>query len=192
MKRSEEFAYEDSSLNFLSARNSISLRQDSPGSRLASPSLEINVNSGIGHNSWFDINYLAFNLNSQTNCDSFSVGQVIAEAEGSRSLGQCTNDLGSDDSDQCFGFDSGERKSASSTRLDFLDVNSIISVSPTCISDTSDMGLSDNEGEKGHNSKKCSCSEGITCATCATVTGEQLSEALNKALQKIDFLSNKF
>ena len=85
-----------------------------------------------------------------------------------------------------------KRKSASSTRLDFLDVNSIISVSSTCITDTSDMGQSDNEGEKSLNSKKCSCSEGVSCATCATVTGEQLSEALNKALQKIDLLTSKF
>ena len=155
LNRNEDFAYKDSSLAFLSTRNiGSSLRQNSPDCRLPSPALDSDFNSGIGHNSWFGINYFASNLNSQTNCDSFSVGQVIAEAEGSRSLGHGLNDLGSDDSVQCFGFGSGERKSAYSTRLDFLDANSIISVSPNCITDTSDMGQSDNEGGKSLNAKK--------------------------------------
>ena len=164
VKRSEDFEYEDRSLNFLSARVSISSRQDSPGGRQASSPLDIGVNSGNNHNSWFEINYLASNIDSRTNSENFSVGQAITEAEGRRSLGQCSNDLGSDNSGQCFGFGRGERNS--STRLDFLAENSIIFVSPTCISDTSDMDRAGNEEETGHNSKKCSCLEGVTCENC--------------------------
>ena len=111
LNRHEDFTYEDSSLNFLSARNSgISVRQNSPGRRLSSPSFESNVNSGISHNSWFDIDYISSNLNSRANSVSFSVEQVLAEAEGSRSLGQCTNILSAVDSGQCFGFGRGEKE----------------------------------------------------------------------------------
>ena len=95
---------------------------------------------GTAKNFWSNINFLPSDLSSNQQLGSFnpsnSLSYCIPILEGSRSLGQNQNTLSgspSIDSELCYGIGG---RSHSSTRFDFLDVNSILSVSPTVSVDT--------------------------------------------------------
>ena len=154
-KRNENFAYDEDSLRFLSARSSSgsSIYHTSPDSNNLSieNSNANNVTAAESiHNPWFNLVYLNSYLPSHSHSSSssvrFNVGDTSALAEGSRSLSQSQNtqgvDLSTDDSDLCCGTGKGGRKT-SSTRFDFLDHYSIVSVSPTARIDSSEMSQSD-------------------------------------------------
>ena len=87
--------------------------------------------------------------------------------------------------------DRAARRQISSTRLDFLDPdNSFLTVSSSCRTDTSDMGLSDNEEQnKGGNS--CECGEGESCHVCSASGGGGITDLLNLALNNMTTLSRQ-
>ena len=207
-KRLAEYAYDEDSLNFLAARNSSgsNLHHTSPDSNILSVA-NINVNNEntaeTVYSSWSSIRYLNSYLPSHSHFSSgnvrFNVGDSSSLVEGSRSLGQSQNtpdNVSTDDSELCCGTETRGRKT-SSTRLDFLDHYSIVSVSPTPRVDTSEMSTSDNETGKSNSKDKeneCDCSESVTCSFCTAGKEEAtkaLFAALTEALGKIDVLTNK-
>ena len=187
VNRHQDFDYEDESLSFLASRSNSnnSLRHTSSDSRIAYPSTDILPEEVIRQSSWSDINFVsaAVNRNSGiTNTEKISSGEIF---EGDLSRGQCECGAGSDDKDLCFCFGhfGSRRRGVSSTRLDFIDKYSIVSVSPTCHTDTSDM--SDKE-----KASECTCEGAGTCEYCTADTFD-LAAALNEALGKIDLLTKK-
>ena len=187
VNRRQDFAYEDESLSFLASRSNSnnSLRHTSSDSRIAYPSTDSLLEAGIRQNSWSDINFVSAAVNRNSgiaNTETVSSGEVF---EGDLSRGQCECGAGSDDKDLCFCFGhfGSRRRGVSSTRLDFIDKYSIISVSPTCHTDTSDM--SDKE-----KASECTCEGAGTCEYC-TADPFDLAAALNEALGKIDLLTKK-
>ena len=145
LRRNNEFEYEGS-LNFLTSRNSSSsnntrgvLRHSSSYSEAPSV-VTYNSLEGTAINLWSNIDFLPSDLSSNQQLGSFnpsnSLSYCIPIPEGSRSLGQNQNTLSgspSIDSELCYGIGG---RSHSSTRFDFLDLNSILSVSPTVSVDT--------------------------------------------------------
>ena len=196
-KRAPVFAHDEDSLAFLASRSS-----NEGGSTLRHSSSNIInekgencvINSDIcvnaELNSWRDIVFLNSYLPSYAHVDSeiTPVNDIVTDklVESSRSPIQEQNSA-SDNSDSCFGKISAAGRNYSSTRLDFLDIYSITSVSPTPRIDTSDM--SDKNAD-------CECSEGVTCAKCTTVGAEggddgDLLSSLNEALRKINLLTSE-
>ena len=201
-RRNEEFVYEGS-LNFLSARRSSesSIRHSSSEGIYSAVANYQYSSSPVSH-PWSDLLYLPSVTEPHTAVPGISVSPItnnrLSLLEGSRSLGQSVsqNNLElhshSDDSDLCFGAGREPRRTHSSTRLDFLDIYSIVSVSPTARVDTSDMSPSD-EG-KNQEVRCKNCTKQVKCSTCSDLkdNDDDLATMLRQALGKIDLLTDKF
>ena len=187
----EGFVYDKESLGFLSSRansGSTTLRHTSQESISTKVSYKESEKT-FAHNPWTGIQFLSTDVHDNSQLGSESVGYCldnrICAPVGSHSLGQQQN-VWSDDSELCFGVNSNGTRNYSSTRLDYLDQYSLLSVSPTPRPDTSDMS---DKGEKA----ECECTEGVTCSVCteAGKENDDLVSSLNEALRKINFLTSK-
>ena len=189
VNRRQGFEYDNESLSFLASRSIGGLRHTSSNSLTTYCTANSPLEAGIKQNSWSDIDFVAAKVNGNigtADCESVNSGEVF---DRSPSRGQCECGADSDDRDLCFCFGhfSSRRRGVSSTRLDFVDKYSILSVSPTCHTDTSDM----SNGDKLIGAASaCICEGAGTCEAC---TGEpfDLAAALTEALGKIDLLTTK-
>ena len=188
LKKDSEFAYDDESIQFLNFGREVGQQQHQHEHLCSQDIGNIiePVSEGISKvPGWSDIEFVYYN-----NPSHFNVEQ--GDIEGAYGLSDSQNPntvLFSDESSVCF--DKGGRN-YSSTRLDFVDQYSILTVSPKSRLDSSDMGNDVLDVDGGNNSK-CTCSEGKKdCAYCKSLEdGPSLKTLLTNALEKIDFLTNK-
>ena len=191
-RRDPAFAYDEESLAFLASSSSIgggtTLRHSSSDNVIVQgESTDFNSESIVNSEltPWANIAFLNSYLPSYSNVDSesapISFNENSSLVNSNRSRGQEQNST-SDNSESCFGKITGAGRNYSSTRLDYLDIYSICSVSPTPRVDTSDM----------EETGVCSCSGSLTCAKC-TAKGDdgELINSLKEALEKINFLTKE-
>ena len=138
---------------------------------------------------WSAIDFLPY---EQIPCASVSNNseEVLSQSLSQHQNTLCTNNT--DDSD-CFD-NCNEGRNYSSTRLDFLDQYSILTVSPTVHSDSSNMAETNNDlGENNDLAfPKCTCTHEVICSNCtAAKDGPGLAKLVSKALDKMDLLTSK-
>ena len=187
-KLAKDFVYDKESLEFLSTRSSSgsTLRHNCQGSIVANVDKEKTVEHTL-YNPWSEIEFLSSHIPSSSSSLNICVDSSNFVAEGSRSPGQHQS-CSTDDSELCFEKDSKGFRNYSSTRLDYLDQYSLLSVSPTPRPDSLDM--SDGKSKE----PECECTKGVTCTVCTEGAGdadEDLGALLRNALKKIDYLTNK-
>ena len=194
-RRDPAFAYDEESLAFLASSSSIgggtTLRHSSSDNVIVQgESTDFNAESIVNSEltPWANIAFLNSYLPSYSHVDSecapISLNENSSLVNSNRSRGQEQNST-SDNSESCFGKITGAGRNYSSTRLDYLDIYSFCSVSPTPRVDTSDMSGKEETGV-------CSCSGSLTCAKC-TAKGDdgELINSLKEALEKINFLTKE-
>ena len=200
----EEFTYEDS-LNFLSQTRSIGeARHHRNTDRIIPVVLDhlsdreepVNVTS----RGWSGLHYLPFYLHEDITSTEYSNQEII---DGNRSLRPShQNNSGrgftADESPQAQCYDSSDSVNirlsrSSSSRYDFLEGNSFLSVSPAMPLDMPTDGESADKVTEvsSMNHNFCRCKQGETCEICSSPKGTGLSATLHILMGKIDQLTSE-
>ena len=162
LKRNKEFAYDEESIKFLNNRT---WQQQKREDRAIS-------NNSVGEKcentkGWLDIDFIDKNPHLCNSEALYNTNGKVTSAVCSLSQVGKQNDVSAaaDDNTHCFDLTEEDSRNYSSTRLDFLDHYSILSVSPTVRSDSADT-MSDAEAG---NNLECTCLGQHVCSLCAYV-----------------------
>ena len=214
LNRNEDFEYGEESIQILRDRDARGTNvwhqrtvQYSTCSDSSNPPL-VNFETHPGNfvNNSSTVNILQSDVQQSVNSVN-SIYRAVGDKRGRRSQGPAQYALTADDGhriniplSQCY--DSAQSggvttrssfRTLTSPRFDFLDRHSFLSVSPTAITDTSDMeGLEAASVEELR--AQCQCAEGVSCTLCAASRSDSqddLVTQLKTALGKIDFLTDK-
>ena len=200
----EEFSYEGS-INFLNQAGNIA--EVRPRPLRTYEHIIPAVSSNLPHREepaivtsrgWPGLHYLPFYLNENINSIEYA-NQDISGGSRSLNIHSPRTRLYSyaDETVQYSEIDGNDnntrRRSISSSRYDFLEGNSFMSVSPFTMS--SDAECSDNAAKEPQvnsvNHNFCKCKQGKTCSVCTSPKGSDLNTTLQLLIGKIDQLSGE-
>ena len=185
VKTSSEFSYDEDSLQFLKYSRATATSEQQQQSSVDRIYGEVSghIYNTEGASGWSELNFLKYGSHLGLNNSDYNQRVFSLFDQCQSSSQQQYTSVAADAENICFDSDDADtQRKNSSTRCDFLDIYSIVSVSPTLRADSSDM-----TGEDSGTVSKCHCTIERVCQYCEP----KLINKITQAMEKIDFLTNK-